>query len=68
MRQTIRQRPQQLKEMESMLLKLSQIMTEFDGLMRIEYARQSQMPEVTEVIDSRDDYEEIVRRKLARRN
>ncbi|XP_037033650.1 recQ-mediated genome instability protein 1-like [Bradysia coprophila] len=67
MRQTINQRPQQRQQMENILKKLSDTMTAFDGFMRIEYSHKNQMPEVTEVIESKAEYEEILRKKLAKR-
>ncbi len=66
MRQTIKQRPQQRQQMENILRKLSDTLTEFDGFVRIEYSHTNVRPEVTEIIENKTGCEEILRKKLAK--
>lgn len=67
MRSTMKQQPQQRQKMENILKKLCDTLREFDGFMRIEYSHKNEIPEVTEVIESRADFEEILERKLAKK-
>lgn len=60
------QQPQLRQKMENILKKLSDTLLEFDGFMRIEYSHKNEMPEVTETIESRADFEEILKRKLVK--
>lgn len=65
MRSTMNQRPQQRQQMENILKKLTDTIAEFDGFLKVDYS-DNKMPEVTEVIDSTAEFEEMLRMKLAK--
>lgn len=52
--------------MENILKELSDTIAEFDGFLKIEYSHKNERPEVTEIIESRADFEEILKKKLAK--
>ncbi|KAJ6645584.1 RecQ-mediated genome instability protein 1, partial [Pseudolycoriella hygida] len=58
------ERPQQRQQMESILKKLGDTLTEFDGFMKIDYSRRNEIPEVTGIIGSKAKFEEMLKNKL----
>lgn len=66
MRSTLKQRPQQRQQMENILKQLGDKIAVFDGFMKIQFADKNKMPEVTEIIESKANFEEILKKKLAK--
>lgn len=62
----MKQRPQMKQDIENILHKLTDTVSEFSGFMKIEYSHKNEIPEVTEIIESEANVEEILKKKLAK--
>lgn len=62
----MKQRPQIKQDIENLLRKLKDTISEFAGFMKIEYSHKNEIPEVTEIIESEANFEEILRKKCAK--